>query len=357
MMITVFATIFVLGVLIFVHEMGHFLAAKLFHIRVDRFSLGYPPRLIGKKVGDTDYCVGAIPMGGYVKIAGMVDESLDKKQLSSEPKPWEYRSKPWLQRVLVVLSGPVMNILLGFFIFMAGTLIYGIANQTEEPIVGEVVEAMPADQAGVLPGDRIFSIDGVIIQQWQEMQEIIRRSPEQPLTVQINRHDSLFMIQIVPVKSVIEELGETREIGQIGLYPQFEMKRVGLIGAIVIGGESVYDLSKLVLVSIYRLIIREESMDSLAGPILISKMAGESARLGFGVLVGFMAILSVNLGILNLLPIPVLDGGHLMFLGIEGLIGKQIPLKTKLIIQQVGMFLILGLMVFVIYQDILRVIR
>ena len=356
-MITVLATIFVLGVLIFVHEMGHFLAAKLFHIRVDRFSLGYPPRLIGKKIGETDYCIGAVPMGGYVKIAGMIDESLDKKQLSQDPKPWEYRSKPWGQRVIVVLFGPIMNIFLGFGIFMLGTLIYGVSEQVKGTDVGELVKAMPAEQAGIMPGDHILSIDGVEVITWEDMTAIIRRSAERPLELQINRGDSLFIVHITPVKAVIEEFGASQEIGQVGLYPQFRMKRVGFFSAMIIGGGSVYDLSKLVLVSIYRLITRKESMDSLAGPILISKMAGESARLGFGVLVGFMAILSVNLGILNLLPIPVLDGGHLMFLGIEGILRKQISIKTKLIVQQIGMFLILGLMIFVVYNDILRVIR
>ncbi len=356
-MITVFSTIFVLGVLIFVHEAGHFLAAKLFHIRVDRFSLGFPPRLIGKKIGETDYCIGVVPLGGYVKIAGMVDESLDKEQLSTEPKPWEYRSKPWLQRVLVVFSGPVMNLFLGFAIFVAGALIYGIVEQVKGPIVGEVVEDTPAQAAGIKAGDRILSIDGAEVILWEEMTEIVRQSAERPLMFQINRRDSVFTVQITPIKTEIEESGEIREIGQVGLYPQFETKRVGLIHAVAIGGESVFDLSSLVLVSIYRLIIREESMESLAGPVLISKMAGESARLGFSVLVGFIAILSVNLGILNLLPIPVLDGGHLLFLTVEGLIRRQIPLKTKLIIQQVGMVLILALMAFVIYQDILRVIQ
>ncbi len=356
-MITVLATIFVLGVLIFVHEMGHFCAAKLFHIRVDRFSLGYPPRLIGKKIGETDYCIGAVPMGGYVKIAGMVDESLDKKQLSKDPEPWEYRSKPWGQRVLVVLFGPIMNIILGFGIFMLGTLIYGVSEQVEGTVVGELVKAMPAEQAGIIPGDHILSIDGVEVITWEDMTAIIRRSAERSIELQISRGDSLFVVHITPIKTVVEESGASQEIGQVGLYPQFQMKRVGFFSAMIIGGDTVYDLSKLVLVSIYRLITRKESVDSLAGPILISKMAGESARLGFDVLVGFMAILSVNLGILNLLPVPVLDGGHLMLLGIEGILRKQISLKTKLVIQQIGMFLIIGLMVFVVYHDILRVIR
>jgi regulator of sigma E protease len=359
-MITLLAAIFVLGVLIFVHETGHFLTAKLFGIRVDRFSLGYPPRMVGKKIGETDYCISWIPFGGYVKIAGMVDESLDKKELSEEPKPWEFRSKPWGQKAAVILAGSLMNILFAFVIFVVATLVYGVAEQVPgSTYVGSIVEGMPAERAGLEPGDKIITIEGKPVHTWDEMTKIIRGAAERPITIEWLRHDSLFTAELTPVLVKIDEMGQTLEVGQIGVGSQGEirLRRVGILGAVGSSGETMYSISKLVLVSIYRLITREASIRSVGGPVLIAKMAGESARYGLGVLIGFMALLSLNLGILNLLPIPVLDGGHLVFLGIEGIIRRPIPLKLKLIIQQVGMFLILGLMIFVIYNDVLRIIQ
>lgn len=356
-MITILAAIFVLGVLVFIHETGHFLAAKLFRIRVDRFSIGYPPRLIGKKIGDTDYCISAIPFGGYVKIAGMVDESLDKKILEEEPKPWEFRSKPWIQKVAVVIAGSFMNILFAFAVFVGATMIYGMAEQVPGTHVGSLMEGRPAEEAGMLPGDRIISVDGKEVASWEDMTEIIHGAPGRPLTVSWMRNDTVFSAELTPVLEKIVDGGDVREVGLIGIAPKFEVRPVGLGRAILGGGVTAYGITRLVIVSLIRLIRGRESVRSLAGPLGISRMAGESARSGWGTLIGFMALLSLNLGILNLLPIPVLDGGHLMFLSVEGIIRRPIPLKLKLIIQQVGMFLIFGLMLFAIYNDVIRMIN
>jgi len=356
-MVTVLATVFVLGVLIFIHETGHFLTAKLFRIRVDRFSLGYPPRMVGKKIGETDYCISAIPFGGYVKIAGMVDESLDKKTLGEEPKPWEYRSKPWIQKALVILAGPLMNVGFAFVIFVAAALWYGVGEQVPGTQVGSLVEGMPAQQIGMLSGDRIVAADGKDVTSWEELAEIIHGAPGQILKIEWMRGDSLFVAEMTTAVEKMEIEGEIQEIGLIGIGPRVEMRRVGFWKALVNGGEVVYGITKLVLVSILKLITGRESLRSLAGPVFIAKMAGESARSGLGTLVVFMAFLSLNLGILNLLPIPVLDGGHMLFLSIEGILRRPIPQKLKLIVQQVFMFLLLGFMLFIIYIDILRVIH
>ena len=356
-MITLLATVFVFGVLIFIHEMGHFLAAKLFRIRVDRFSIGYPPRMVGKKIGETDYCISWIPFGGYVKIAGMVDESLDKERLKEDPKPWEYRSKPWVQRAVVVLAGPVMNIGFAFVIFAAATFIYGVPEQVPGTYVGNVVEEMPAEQAGIMPGDRITAIDDREVSSWEEMTEIIRGAPGRPLSIRWVRNDSTFMATMTPVAAESTSQDETQNMGQIGIWSKITIQRVGLGRAIVTGSETLYSFTKLVIVSIMKLITRKESIRSIGGPVLIAQLAGESARSGFGTLIGFMALISLNLGILNLLPIPVLDGGHMLFLGIEGVIRRSISVKVKMAIQQVFMFLLLGFMIFIIYQDILRVIQ
>jgi regulator of sigma E protease len=354
-MITILATIFVLGVLVFVHETGHFLSAKLFRIRVDRFSLGLPPRMIGKKIGETDYCLSWIPFGGYVKIAGMVDESLDKKQFAEKPEPWEFRSKPWIQRVIVVAAGSIMNIVLAFFIFTIATLHHGIDEVSPDSVVGDVMEGKPAQLAGIQPGDRIVRIDGQSVDTWEAMAGIIHKIPGKTVRIEWLRNDSLFSANVTPQKEQVPGEGEMEEVGLIGIVPSFTIRRAGLFEAVSHGAQITYYLSKLVMVSFWKLVRGKESMKSLAGPVLIAKMAGESARSGIETLITFLALLSLNIGILNLFPIPVLDGGHLVFLAIEGIIRREVPIKVKLVVQQVGMVLILGLMIFVIYNDILKI--
>lgn len=357
-MLTLVSTIFVLGILVFVHELGHFLAAKLFRIRVERFSMGYHPRLFGKQIGETDYCISAIPFGGYVKISGMVDESLDEDQLKAPPQPWEFRSKPWWQRMTVIFAGPLMNLVLALVIFVAATYYYGV-GELHAPIIDEVLEGKPAAEAGLLPGDRILTIEGQDVATWEVMVGLIRNAPNQPLNVTWSRSDSVFSAIVTPVpESVFDtKTGEMIEVGQIGISGLVEFRKTGVFEGIALGADRLYGLTRLVFISLGRLITGEESMKNLSGPVLIAKMAGESARSGWGTLLGFMAFLSLNLGIINLLPIPVLDGGHLLFLTIEGIIRRELPLKAKLVIQQVGMFLLIALMVFVVYNDIVKIVH
>ena len=167
MIITLLATVVVLSILVFLHETGHFAAAKLFGMRVERFSIGYPPRLAGKKIGDTDYCISAVPFGGYVKISGMVDESFDKEQLSKKPEPWEYRSRPWIQRFTVIFAGPLMNILFALIIFIGAVMIYGVAVQKPGTEIGQVMDKMPAAEAGLMPGDKIVEVDNHPVETWK----------------------------------------------------------------------------------------------------------------------------------------------------------------------------------------------
>jgi len=357
-MITILATIVVLGILVFLHETGHFAAAKIFGMRVERFSMGYPPRLFGKKIGDTDYCVSAIPFGGYVKISGMVDESFDKEQLSKEPEPWEYRSRPWIQKFTVILAGPVMNILFALIIFIGSVFVYGIAVQKQGTGIGQVMENMPAAKAGMTAGDKIISINGTPVETWQDLTEIIHKSAGMSITVKWAGNDTVREAVIIPeMKKIQKPDGSFEEAGLIGITPEFVMKKVSFFKSVETGTVSLIRITKMIGVSLIKLITGQESIKSLGGPVIIAKMAGESARSGIGALIGFMAFLSLNLGLLNLLPIPVLDGGHLLFLSIEGIIRREIPIKVKFIIQQVGMALLLALMVFVIYNDILRVFK
>lgn len=353
-MITLLATVFVLSILVFVHEAGHFLFAKISRMRVERFSIGYPPRMTGKKIGETDYCISWIPFGGYVKIAGMVDESMNKKLAESEPQPWEFRSKPWISRFMVISAGSLMNIFFAFIIFVSTILITGVGTYSDKSIVGDVLKGKPAEKAGLLPGDRIVAIDEEEVDTWTELTEIVYDSPGKSLNIKYLRNDSLYSVSITPLPDKIINKGGIREVGLIGISLKGEMHPVGFGKAIIYGSQELYYLGKLIIMSLYKLITGQESIRSLGGPIAISKMAGESAKSGLLTLIGFMGLLSLNLGILNLLPIPVLDGGHIVYLIIEGIIRREIPVKVKLAIQQVGMVLIMALMVFVIYNDLFR---
>ena len=354
MIITILSTVIVLGILVFVHEMGHFLAAKLSGIRVEKFSMGYPPRLFGKKIGDTDYCISAIPFGGYVKISGMVDESMDQKQLQEEAKPYEFRSKPWINRFLVIFSGPLMNILLAYFIFVAAVWYYGIGFPKNDPIVGELAADNPAKEAGILPGDRITQINDQSITVWDDLTKVIHNAPDTDLSVSLMRGDSAFQVNVHTISYTYTENGADKTIGLIGIAPTYVMQKVSFFKGFTYGWDRFKYLTELIVGSVGKLVAGKESIKSLAGPVTIAKIAGETAKSGIGDLVAFLALLSLNLGILNLLPIPVLDGGHLLILGMEGIVRREMPIKAKLIIQQVGMVLLLVLMLFVIYNDITR---
>jgi len=357
MIITILSTVFVLGVLVFIHELGHVLAAKAFKIRVERFSMGFPPRMIGKKIGDTDYCLSWIPFGGYAKIAGMVDESMDSEALKNPPQPWEYRSRPWIQRFIVVFAGPFMNIVFTFLVFFFATIFTGINELDTSSRIGSLMPDYPAAAAGLLAGDEIQTIDNNPVNSWKDITILIKERKTEEIGLTVKRADSLFSLILTPKIDEISLNGKSITVPRIGISPAYIKHKAGPLRAIVLSSKAVGNLTKLIVDSFYRLITGKESIKNVAGPVGIAKMAGDSARAGAGVLFSFMALLSINLAILNLLPIPVLDGGHLFILCIEGVIRKEISTKAKLVVQQIGMFLLLGLMVFVIYNDIIKAVH
>ncbi|MCL5019370.1 MAG: RIP metalloprotease RseP [Patescibacteria group bacterium] len=351
-MTTLLATIFVLGVLIFIHEFGHFIIAKLSGIRVERFSLGFPPRAWGFIRGDTDYCISWIPLGGYCKMAGMVDESMDISGIKGEP--WEFQSKSNWIKSLVILAGPGMNILLAAFIFILLALILGVSDPSPESRIGQLTPDFPAAQAGMKQGDLVVEVNGQKTETWEQLTNIIHNLPEQTITVTWLREGISHTAEIRTNKRKIPVRGEIQEVGLIGIEPVMMHRAAGIGEAIWSGFSNIYYITKLIVASIKLLVTGEESLKSLGGPIMIAKMAGDSARSGIWALLSFMALISLNLGLLNLLPIPVLDGGHLVFIGIESIIRRPLPIKAKLIIQQVGMALILLLTLFVIYNDVVK---
>jgi len=353
-MITILATIFVLGLLIFIHEFGHFIFAKLTGMRVERFSLGYPPRLFGKKIGETDYCISATPLGGYCKIAGMVDESMDKDG-GIKGEPWEFQSKPVYARFLVIFAGPFMNFLLAVLIFSVIVFVKGTGKPNPEPVIGQVIEGLPAAEAGIAAGDRIVEIEGIEINNWSDVTNIIHSRPNEPVDLKIERGDEIIDLKVTPSAETSPETGE--KIGMIGITSEIIYEKAGLFGSINQGAAQAYNLTKLILGALKKVITGEESIKSFGGPIIIAKFAGESARAGAEPLFFFIAFLSINLALLNLLPVPALDGGHIIFLAVEGITRKKISTKVKLVFQQIGMILLLIFIVFIIYNDVLRVLK
>ncbi len=353
MLINIAAIIFALGLIIFVHELGHFLAAKLSGVKVHRFSIGFPPHFFKKKRGDTEYCLGAIPLGGYVKMAGMLDESMDEE---IKGEPWEFASQSVPKKIFIITAGVIMNFLLAAVLFGFITFNVGIPEISDITVISQVVPDFPAREAGIQPGDKITAIDGTPVNSWQELTTLIHNHPNQKITVtwQSNGEEKLATLKTQAERQLVD--GELKEVGLIGIAPQSSYREAGILESVGNGFSQMWQWGKITVLSLKMLITGEESLQSIGGPIFIAKLAGESARSGFLDLLSLIAIISINIGFLNILPIPALDGGHLVIILTEGVKGEPLSLRTRMIIQQIGMALILTLMIFVIFNDIVRLL-
>lgn len=348
----IFAFVIVLGVLVFFHEFGHFIVARFFGVGVEKFSLGFGPRLFGKKSGITDYLVSAIPLGGYVKMVGEEPDS----EIAPEDIPISFTHKHVFKRILIVAAGPFFNFVLAVMIFFVIFLISG--TFILKPVVGTVVLDSPAAKAGMVKGDLIESIDGTPITSWEEMAEIISGSNGKRLLVSIIREGAGLKLDIFPeLKTAKNIFGEDIKRYAMGIASagDFYTKKLNPFQAFFESIKQTYKITHLTVVSIVKLIQGTLSAKTLGGPIMIAEMAGQQAREGIANLAFFIALLSINLAVLNFLPIPVLDGGHLLFFFIEAAIGKPVNTKVREIAQQVGIFVLVVLMVYVFYNDISRI--
>ena len=387
-MTTILAFIIVLGVIVMVHELGHFFAARSVGVRVDRFSIGFPPRLMtmtsvpngfeiklffyrkdqdgktswgpiynwavkkpGRTGTGTEYCFAIIPLGGYVKMAGMIDESMDG---TIKNKPYELMSKPVWAQIWVMSAGVIMNILLAFIIFAGVAWDQGIPVPKDDPVIHSLINDMPAKNMGLLPGDRILSVDDVQISTWTELSTTIHAMPDTPITLTYQR-DGVEYEQSITTSFQIRPInGKLDTLGAIGIAPEFTYRPIGFLEATKIGASSTIGALGLVVLSVRLLISGEASISDLGGPILIAQIAGETARAGLVSLLTFMAIISCNLAFINFLPVPGLDGGHVFIILAESLLRRKFTLKTRMIIQQVGMAFLLLLMATVMINDIGR---
>jgi regulator of sigma E protease len=443
--------LFILGFCITIHEFGHFIMAKLFHIPVEKFSIGYGPPIIRKKIGETDFRIAYFPLGGYVKMTGEDEgEIIQKKKeilqsveeksglivdapdvfsvtKEQEVKP-DFYDAPIIARILVIFNGPFFNILSAFFVFFLIFLLYGVVItpytriQLEEnspfaslgfqsndsivsvngkvvttwediwtaieeapghdvevlvirgaeehrfraaiepsmeglvplipPILGTLKINSPAHKAGMREGDRILKINDQPIRSWNEMVDLVRVSPGMPLDFVWQHNDHVLQAHITPERLYDPIAKDT--IGQIGVFIPHARRFLAVPSALRLAIIRTIDLIGYVFDIFRKLFTREISARQLGGPIAIFRLSTESAEWGFERLLMFLVIISINLGIINLVPLPALDGGHIVMGTIEGIRRKRFSRKTRLVIQQIGYALLLLLIIFVTFNDITR---
>ncbi len=353
MLTTAFSTVVVLGILIFVHELGHFLVAKWFNVTVLRFSLGFGPKLISVTRGETEYRLSLIPLGGYVKMLGEDGE----EDVTEDQRARSFSSQPVGRRMGIVLAGPLSNFILAIIIFTFMFAFAGMPELTSE--VGSVTSGSPAEQAGIKPGDQVVSINGNAIRNWEDLSQTIEKFGERPLALEVRRGEDILAVQVTPSVTEVKNIfGETVKRPVIGVTAsgKVTVNKVNPLLAGYYGVTQTIHLSKLFLLTVWKLIERVVPLQTLGGPILIAQMAGQQAEEGLLHLIHFIALISVNLAVLNLLPIPVLDGGHLLFFTIEAVFRRPISVKKIEAAQKIGMLVLLALMIVVFYNDIMRLI-
>jgi regulator of sigma E protease len=353
-MIYILAFLWVLGILIFIHEFGHFLVAKLSGVKVLKFSLGFGPKLIGTKIGETEYQISAFPLGGYVKPLG--DNPREKVPKGEKTRAFIHQSVP--KRMAIILAGPLANFLLAIVIF---ALLYSVMGIPQSPpVVGKVVEGSSAQKAGIQAGDVILQVDEVKITQWTDLPSVITKSKGRTLLLTVRRGKRVVPLRVTPQAATTKNIfGEELKTYQIGIISSGEivLKQVPVYSGIGTAFSQTWFITKLTVVSIVKVIQRViPAKQALGGPILIAQMAGKQAQEGFLSLIFFTAIISINLGIINLFPIPILDGGHLLFLTLESIIGRPLSVKKLELAQQIGLIIIILLMAFIFYNDIMRIL-
>ncbi len=344
--------ILALGPLIFIHELGHFSIAKILGIGVEKFSLGFGPKLIGKRVGETEYLISAFPLGGYVKLVGEDpdEECQDKEKSFSEAPIWK--------RLSIVFAGPLFNMLAAILIF---AVVFMVGFPTMSTRVGEVKDGSPAMRGGIKKGDKIVSVDEKRIDKWDKLAEIIRSNPGREMTFVIEKESGeVFQTIIAPIPENLKDMfGEDKEVGLIGIIAEGEIikERYNPVIALLKGIEVTWKLSKFTILGIGKMIQGKVSSDNIAGPIGIAKIAVDVANLGLLSFIQFVCTVSIILGIMNLLPIPILDGGHIVFFLIEAIFRKPVSIKNRDIAFKIGLFLLVSLMLFATYNDIIRILK
>jgi len=349
---SILVAILVLSLLIFVHELGHYLAARLFGVKVERFSIGFGPVIARRVCCDTEWAISALPLGGYVKMKGQDD--LDPLKRSDDPDSYNSK-KPW-QRIVILLAGPMANFLLAFILYTAVAM---IGFNELAPKIGKVLPDSPAAEAGVRPGDTIVAINGQKITTWSEVSRLISQSDGAPIQLTIKRGDRLITLTLRPRPMETKNIfGEKIERPMIGISPAPETVRVrySLPQAIRIGWERTIDSALLILKGIQKIVEGVVSTKEIGGVITIMDVTAKASQAGLVALLAFTALISVNLGVLNLFPIPALDGGHIIFNLYEWIFGRPPSQEVLYRLTVAGWIFLIGLMGLGLYNDINRLI-
>ena len=338
----------VLGLLVLVHEAGHFVVARWAGVRVTRFSVGFGRVLFRWTRGGTEYVLSALPLGGYVKMAG-------EHRHEQTHAPEEFLSKPPGVRAGIVLAGPLVNHLVSILTLWV-VLVTGYPEML--PAVGRVVDDMPAKQAGILVGDRIRAVNGQHIRTWDELTEQVHRSPGQPLALLVERRGQTLTVAVTPVaKTVTDPFGQPKQVGLVGVAPSgaFETRTIPPLQAVRTTVAKQVEWTGHIALSLWSLATGRVSMqDSLTGPIGIVYMTSEAARMGLGSLLYLVSLFSLSLAVFNLFPIPILDGGHLVFLALEKLRGRPLSVQVQEKAAQISFAVLVLLAVFVCANDLQR---
>jgi regulator of sigma E protease len=343
----------VLSVLIIVHEFGHFLAARRAGVRVETFSIGFGPALFKKKIGSTDYCIGSVPLGGYVKLAG---DNLEEYKGSSD----EFYTKPVGKRFGIVAAGPLFNYLLGFLLFW---LVFATGFESFGTRISGVLEGYGAAEAGLAAGDRILALNETSVTSADEVITFLR-GVRAPYTVRVSfERDGVPMEMAVNVRrmDVDDQMGGRRTVSMLGVTfdtAEVVVKRFSVPRAFAEAVRSVKGVTVMTYKGLWRMMIGRISFkDSVTGPLGIFDMTSSVAKLGIMAVVNLMALLSVSLALFNVLPLPVLDGGHLFFLLVEKIRGKPVSTKVERAVSQVSMAFLIFFALFVTYFDLLKLMK
>lgn len=377
-MLQALVAVLVLGILVFVHELGHFLLAKWNNVGVLDFAIGFGKVLWSKKIGETTYSIRLIPLGGYVRMVG--DDPFDNaEQLtsaelaaldSSDPRKsfdrsrW-FLSKGYWAKAAIVVAGPAFNIIFAILVSVASFAAYGKLKSLDMPVIGDLIPGYPAEKAGLKPKDKVISVNGVAIDSWVALAKTVAASEGAALQLEVERPASGLEQQAQKLSMRLTGTNDTAELAilegnsnkrpfKLGIVPDSERVAVGLGEAIVTGTEHVLFLCRITVEGMFGMLRGMISPKHISGPIFIFKEAARSANRGLEYVLEFMIFLSVSLAILNLLPIPILDGGHLLFFTIEKIKGSPLSLKTQQYANQFGMAILLLLMVFAFGNDILK---
>ncbi len=357
-----FSFIILISLIVFIHEFGHFYVARLCGVKIDEFSIGFGKEICGfndKKGTRWKFCL--IPLGGYVKMYGdrngmSIPDVEGARNMTDEEKAKSFIFKNVYKRIAIVLAGPVANFILAIFIF---TILFNINGvNVIPPVIGEITKDSAAYQAGLQTDDKIVTINDVAVEDFEDIRVIVSQSAEKPLNLQIIRQGQQINVTATPKSQITKDIfGDEVKVGMLGVgAKEITSKKINLGQSFVEANKETYRVSIAILKAIGELISGKRSVEELGGPIKIAKYSGKTVEMGIIAILWFVAMISVNLGVMNLLPVPVLDGGHLFYYFIEMLRGKPLPQKAQQIGYQIGLSIVLTLMLFTTFNDIRQII-